>query len=379
MQAEGGRMKTLARIACALLPFILHPSAFILSLAAQEPPAPKKHAIRIQFLPPPMEGTISLGIYDARGKLIRTLHREADKNDLTVAVDGLVTTWDGKDDAGSDAPAGKYRAQGFVVGEIAIDGEAFHFNDWIDGDDSPRVRRVIGLSDAGGGRVNIHVTTADGTASRLRYDLKNDEWKDATPEIPLPSPDSRAPVPRLELTGTNATKQIFTLDQDVQMQRVRAVETTLREPLPPENGDTHAENPASGKLLFEKTIRFSDELAQMKDKLKLSNGKPFVPAEKIPFILRPNPLHQDKPGSAEISAGFDANGSFLKTADGLVLRAVSETKALRWIAIGRAPDGKSIVLFQSDGAVVEQFKATGVRDMMAFDAGTFDFDPAKQK
>ena len=379
MRDEGGGMSRLARTLCALFLFILHPSSLIPSASAQEPPAPKKAAVRIQFLPPPMEGTISLGIYDARGKLIRTLHREADKSDLTVAVDGLITTWDGKDDAGTGAPAGKYRARGFVVGEIAIDGEAFHLNDWIDGDDSPRIRRVIGLSEAGEGRVNIHATTADGTASLLRYDLISAEWKDATAEIPLPSPDSRAPVPRLELTGTNATKQIFTLDQDAQMQRVRAVETTLREPLPAENGGTHAEKPASGKLLFEKTIWFSDELAQVKGKLKLSNDKPFVPVEKIPFILRPNPLHQDKPGSVEISAGFDANGSFLKIADGLVLRAVSETKNLKWVAIGRAPDSKAVVIFQSDGAVVEQFKATGLRDMMAFDCGAFDFDPAKIK
>jgi hypothetical protein len=136
---------------------------------------------------------------------------------------------------------------------------------------------------------------------------------------------------------------------------------------------------SSSSTRFEKTIVFSDELAQVKDRLKLADEKLFVPVEKIPFSVRANPLNQNKPGSVEIGVGFDASGSFLKTADGLPLRAVSETKNLKWVAIGRAPDSKAVVIFQSDGAVVEQFRATGLRDMMAFDCGEFEFDPAKLK
>ena len=63
--------------------------------------------MRISFLPPPLDGTISLGIYDAKGKLVRVLHREADINEFNIGTDALSTTWDGKDDAGENVPAGK--------------------------------------------------------------------------------------------------------------------------------------------------------------------------------------------------------------------------------------------------------------------------------
>src|SRR5438477_5760291 len=127
MKDEGRRMKWIAW--CAALFFILHPSPFILS---QESEPPRKPGVKLMFVPPRMEGTISLGIYDARGKLVRTLHREAETDDFTVAVDGLVTAWDGNDDAGDPLPAGKYHARGYMVGDVKVEGEAFHFNDWIE-------------------------------------------------------------------------------------------------------------------------------------------------------------------------------------------------------------------------------------------------------
>ena len=87
--------------------------------------------MRISFLPPPLDGTISLGIYDAKGKLVRVLHREADINEFKIGADALSTTWDGKDDAGENAPAGKYSAHGFVVGDLKIEGVGFFFNDFV--------------------------------------------------------------------------------------------------------------------------------------------------------------------------------------------------------------------------------------------------------
>src|ERR1700741_3168663 len=62
--------------------------------ATAPPPA---RNVRISFVPPPLEGTISLGIYDANGKLVRVLFREADINEFTIGHDALSTTWDGKD------------------------------------------------------------------------------------------------------------------------------------------------------------------------------------------------------------------------------------------------------------------------------------------
>src|SRR5437868_1265287 len=77
--------------------------------------------IPLRFVPPPMEGTISLGIWDSNDKLVRVLHREAKIDNFTVEENSLSTTWDGKSDTGEDLPAGKYRARGYLVGKLKID------------------------------------------------------------------------------------------------------------------------------------------------------------------------------------------------------------------------------------------------------------------
>src|SRR5437763_2179446 len=71
--------------------------------------------VRISFVPPPLEGTISLGIYNEWGTLVRVLHQEAELDEFDVGPDALVTFWDGKDNYGYDLPAGDYHARGFVV------------------------------------------------------------------------------------------------------------------------------------------------------------------------------------------------------------------------------------------------------------------------
>jgi hypothetical protein len=92
----------------------------------QSPSATPSRSVRISFLPPPLEGTISLGIYDENGTLVRVLHQQAELNEFTIGADALVTQWDGKDDDDEDLPAGKYRAHGYLVGEFKLEdiGEA---------------------------------------------------------------------------------------------------------------------------------------------------------------------------------------------------------------------------------------------------------------
>jgi hypothetical protein len=68
-----------------------------------------------------MEGTISLGIWDSNDKLVRVLHREAKIDKFTVEENSLSTVWDGKNDAGEDLSAGKYRARGYSVGKMKIE------------------------------------------------------------------------------------------------------------------------------------------------------------------------------------------------------------------------------------------------------------------
>ncbi|HEX8899496.1 MAG TPA: hypothetical protein VF751_12420, partial [Chthoniobacterales bacterium] len=120
------------------------------SSVAQESPSPTAtpapRNIRISFAPPPLDGTISLGVYDAKGKLVRVLFREADINEFDIGSDALSTTWDGKDDAGENVPPGKYSAHGFVVGDLKIEGVGFFFNDWISSSEGPRFSRIRSLA-----------------------------------------------------------------------------------------------------------------------------------------------------------------------------------------------------------------------------------------
>lgn len=92
----------------------------------QTPSATPARSVRVSFVPPPLEGRISLGIYDSKGKLVRVLHQEADVNEFKIGADALVTQWDGKNDDGVDLPSGKYRARGYLVGNLKVEdlGEA---------------------------------------------------------------------------------------------------------------------------------------------------------------------------------------------------------------------------------------------------------------
>src|ERR1700681_4410435 len=99
-----------------------------LACFAQETPsaapvlsASPARTVRISFLPPPLEGTISLGVYDANGQLVRVLHQEAELDEFTVGADALVTKWDGKNDDGEDLPSGKYHAGGYLVGHLKVE------------------------------------------------------------------------------------------------------------------------------------------------------------------------------------------------------------------------------------------------------------------
>jgi hypothetical protein len=218
---------------------ILFALASIYSLAAQESPSPTltpaasppspARSVRISFVPPPLEGTISLGVYDGNGKLVRILHQEADLNEYTSGADALVTKWDGKHDDGEDLPAGKYHARGYLVGRSKIED--------------------LGQAAA-------------------------------------------SPVKDNE----------------------------------------------SGNV-----------------KVK----------------LMPNPLAGDERPIVDLSVGFDDEGSFLKTTDGLPLCTVSETPNLIRASIKKNGE-KSVDVWQDDGAVMEQFRISNIDKTMAFDCGDFE-------
>ena len=65
-----------------------------------------------------MDGTISVGIYDQAGKIVRVLHQNAQLNDFAIGADALATRWDGKNDGNQDSPSGRYHARGYLVGPL---------------------------------------------------------------------------------------------------------------------------------------------------------------------------------------------------------------------------------------------------------------------
>jgi len=195
----------------------------------QTPSASSARSVRVSFVPPPLEGTISLGIYDTTGKLVRVLHQEAQLNEFTIGADALVTQWNGKNDAGEDLPAGKYRARGYLVGAL-----------------------------------------------------------------------------KAEDVGVAADS-------------------------PPQD----------------------------------SQGA------SVKVKLMPNPLHNDKRSLIDITAGFDGEGSYLKTADGLPLFTVSESPNLTRVVVAR--DGeKSLQIWQDAGAGLHRFRISNIQKMMAFDCGELE-------
>jgi hypothetical protein len=396
--------------------------AFAIAARGEESPAPEpksspgERSVRVSFLPPPLDGTISLGIYDAKGKLVRVLHREADINEFDIGTDALSTTWDGKDDAGENLPAGKYSAHGFVVGDLGIEGVGFFFNDWITADDSPRISRIrsLGMREAD---LLLGVELIEGTGHAL-YDLAHKTIKlsdnDAL-ESPSPTPSEVVPGtidPVTTIPGRNGT--LWVIDRTAKGEAttelkqfsssgefLRRLTVPANEPQPMAvaasmTGDkiylleenTAAQRVRGLSLLETKTeggqqpisdwkVDFEKWIVGHKD-FSLVDGKPVAlapagttAAEKVKIKLQPNPLVNDERVTVEIAIGFDEDGSFLKASDGLPLCSVSETPGLiRGLLAGHGANG--IDAFQDDGTVVEQFRVSGVDQMMSFDCGGFE-------
>jgi hypothetical protein len=175
-----------------------------------------------------MDGTISLGIYDQTGKLVRVLHQNAQLNHFAIGADALVTRWDGKDDGHQDSPSGRYQARGYLVGP-----------------------------------------------------LKREDLGETSP-----------PPPEIE----------------VNVAKVRLVR---------------------------------------------------------------NPLRKDKRPVVELGIGFNSEGSYLRTGDGLPLFKISETPNVTRVGIA-AKSENAVDIWQHDSTSVHQFRISNVDQMMAFDCGEFE-------
>ncbi|MFL6590826.1 MAG: hypothetical protein ACJ8M4_11720 [Chthoniobacterales bacterium] len=392
------------------------------NLGAQESPSPSPtetasppaRNIRVSFVPPPLDGTISLGIYDAKGNLVRVLFREADINEFTIGNDSLSTTWDGKDDAGENAPAGKYTAHGWVVGDLKIEGVGFFFNDWITAPDAPRFSKIrsISVDDA---NLLLSVDLVPPGSGHVIYDVadKTTKLKDTDNEDIAPSPSAKNSLdidPIASVPGRDGSRWVIDHvakdSPELEVKEYASSGELLRR-LPPsasgpqpkclaaaKNADTIylLEESETGQrvraltLAATKTEGATQAVSEWKVELEKSitahkdfsvvDGKPVAKAsqaapEKVKIKLLANPLLNDDRVTVELAMGYDADGSFLKSADGLPLCSISETQSLiRALVTSRGSN--TLYVFQDDGAVVEQFRVTGADQMMSFDCGGFE-------
>ena len=358
--------------------------------------------VKIAFLPPPMEGSLSLGIYDKAGKLVRVLHREAQWSELTPGDDGLVTQWDGKDDQGKPCPAGSYCARGVAVGDLGVEGVDFIGNDWVTEDDSPHVQRIIALATSG---IPVIAATLPGQPGPAFYSIamKPAANPNEDPEPQLIREPKTPPIltqlkatdrassradgsvwiiedahvkhystkgkvlqtlaaqagdpPPVKLAASATEDKVYVLYENAKLQRLRGYDFTGVKP------------GAEPKVLCENDLSACDSYEQIASELKFADGKPFVPSPVLTVALVPNPLANNKPGTLQIRVGVDKTGSYLAAADGLPLCHINETKELRWAVMGQPAGSTTVAVFDSDGAVVEQFQVSKIANMMAFDAG----------
>ena len=348
-------------------------------------------------MPPPLDGTISLGVYDAKGNLVRVLFREADINEFTIGNDALTTTWDGKNDSGEDVPPGKYSAHGFVVGDLQIEGIGFFFNDWISSADAPRFSKIrsISLRDE---KLLLAVDLVPPGAGHVLYDLsdKSIDLKDTDPpeeETAGPSAPGRdgtrwviegAEVKQLSASGeflrrlpvesdqpqpkaiaaSTTQDRIFLFEENERGQRIRGLSLAATK------SDKAERAVSEWKVDFEKSITAHKDFAVVDGK-PVASGGTSSDSDKVKVKLLANPLLNDDRVTLEMMVGTDADGSFLKSADGLPLCTISETQELRRALIN-SRGSNTVDVFQDDGAVVEQFRISGIEQMMSFDCGGFE-------
>jgi hypothetical protein len=407
----------LTRLICLVL--------LTMSLVArgQESPTPgpipvsPARSVRVSFLPPPLDGTISLGIYDAKGKLVRVLHREADINEFKIGTDALSTTWDGKDDAGGNAQPGKYSARGFVVGDLKIEGVGFFFNDFVTTEDSPRVRSLqsVRLQDnelrlesdlLGDERATLICDAKLGTFLRKLPLEGSTPCEEKTPLqdvvqmadcaigmngtlwlIDILDGGVRREVKQLSKTHEllrrmsipESEPQPRSIAASTTEDRIFLVEGELNSPVNRLRALSLAESKTEGPngAVSDWKTDFDKRIIDHRN-FWIENGKPVptnpgnkIPPEKVSVKLQPNPLLADARVTVELAVGLDEDGSFLKAGDGLPLSSISETPKLTR-ALLAVHGASGLDVFQDDGAVVEQFRVTGVDQMMSFDCGGFE-------
>jgi len=405
------------------------PVALLLALAFT---ASAQESTPIVFLPPPMDGAISVGIFNSAGKLVRVLHREAGRDEFKVGENGLITRWDGRDAAGQTVSPGKFGVRGWTSGDLGVEGVAFHGNDWIK-EESPRYTRIVSVKGVGRDDVQVTLRTGDGKEETLGWKLaregtpppRNDVsasiedgkliirrengsepvlfadgempvacasgsggrvWAivrtPAGREVRAYSPDGeflrRLPYEKdepqpVQIVASQWSEMIFLLEENAACQRLRSLALGTSDQQAAASAGVPAKS--AWRVTYLKRILKSDtfeEIAAQLGRAKPPKAEPFVKIQ-----ARENPLLGGAAPEASLKVAVDADGVVLFTADDLPLTRLTSAHHLKWAALVK--EGAALALFQGDGIAVEEFKIAHPENLMSFDAGDVEIKPPGSK
>ncbi len=166
-------------------------AALLASLAgitfAKEPLPLPTNQVSVELAAPPLDGTVSIGVYDAAGKCIRVLFKNTASDAIPSALNGFLVVWDGLTADGTAVPKGSYEIRGVTVGDVTVEGEAYHFNDWINPEKpaiSPTSMQFVRWLE--NGDLVVFQKLANGLNQLARYSLKGAlQWSTSTRMTPV--------------------------------------------------------------------------------------------------------------------------------------------------------------------------------------------------
>jgi len=393
------------------------------ALAQEEDAIPPERTspppVAITFTPPALSGDIVLGIFDAAGKVVRTLRFEPDAPELTIDTNGYIAQWDGRDEAGAACPAGRYVARGYVVGDqVTVEGEAFHFNDWMAEDQIPATGvKLRAWPDA----LGVEIATPGGPVFAKIQDDGALEVVPAPPAeaiSPKMAPPQLTPPPIAWAPGRDGSRWMIADDggqhvvaqiaKDGASQRglrvakdepqpvevlasmaedaillretapggVERVRMLRRAATPAAVADKDGKIVADWEVVFERTWQPCAKFGIVDGKLVADAGEDAQRTER-PVSLVENALDPGKKQQLRLLASPRHPGSALVTPDGLKLVEVSTEGDWSRFVFGPG-DGADAMLYQGDGVVVEEFALRHLDEIAAFDAGSFLLAPVVQ-
>jgi hypothetical protein len=260
----------------------------------------------------------------------------------------------------------------------------FFFNDWITSAEGPRFSRIrslamhdenlllaVDLVPPGTGHVLYDVAHKSLTVKDTDSDTSNEAGASAPGRDGTRWVIEAGEVKQLGANGDLLRQLPVVPEQPA----AKAIAASLKEnriylSLVATKGNGGDQAISEWKVDFEKSIVAHKNFS-------VAGGKPVTtPAEenvpdKVKVKLLANPLLNEDRVTVEMMIGLDADGSFIKAADGLPLCTISETQNLSR-ALLASHGANALDVFQDDGAVVEQFRVSGVDQMMSFDCGGFE-------